>query len=159
MDFPLRVGVRGKCPGGKPQIIMVTVALSCNCQSCYINCHRKKFYCRGLKGTNRREEKQSSAIFGHKHTSACHQKNRRTANTPVKTLQASHRHLSNIDCLKGNTTCLVYFISTVNGHRKKDKAIYFGLSISVEQANQLMFSQKLSNTNAISAITTEQFNK
>ncbi len=32
-----------------------------------------------------------------------------------------HRHLSNIDCLKARTTCLVCFISTVNGHRKKEK--------------------------------------
>ncbi len=31
----------------------------------------------------------------------------------------SHRHLSNIDCLKACTTCLVCFISTFNGHHKK----------------------------------------
>jgi len=33
----------------------------------------------------------------------------------------NHRHLSNIDCLRAHTACLVYFISTVNGHRKKRK--------------------------------------
>ncbi len=33
----------------------------------------------------------------------------------------SHRHLSKIDCLKAHTPSLVYFISTVNGHRKKRK--------------------------------------
>ncbi len=33
----------------------------------------------------------------------------------------SHRHLSNIDYLKVRTACLVYFISTVNGHRKKEE--------------------------------------
>jgi hypothetical protein len=31
----------------------------------------------------------------------------------------SHRDLSNIDCLKACTACLVCFISTVNGHSKK----------------------------------------
>jgi hypothetical protein len=34
---------------------------------------------------------------------------------------SNHRHLSNIDCLKARTTCLVCFISTVNGYRKKRK--------------------------------------
>jgi hypothetical protein len=32
----------------------------------------------------------------------------------------SHRHLSNIDCLMVSTACLVCFISTVNGHSKKE---------------------------------------
>jgi hypothetical protein len=32
-----------------------------------------------------------------------------------------HRHLSNIYCLKALTAWLVCFISTVNGHRKKEK--------------------------------------
>jgi hypothetical protein len=31
------------------------------------------------------------------------------------------RHLSNIDCLKVHTACLVCFISTVNGNSKKKK--------------------------------------
>jgi len=31
------------------------------------------------------------------------------------------RHLSDIDCLKAHTACLVCFISTVNGNRKKEK--------------------------------------
>jgi hypothetical protein len=31
-----------------------------------------------------------------------------------------HRHLSNIDCLMACTTCLVCFISTVNGCNKKE---------------------------------------
>jgi hypothetical protein len=31
------------------------------------------------------------------------------------------RHLSNVDCLKAHTACLVCFISTVNGHCKKRK--------------------------------------
>ncbi len=33
----------------------------------------------------------------------------------------SHKHLSNIDCLNMCTACLVCFISTVNGHRNKEK--------------------------------------
>jgi hypothetical protein len=33
----------------------------------------------------------------------------------------THRHISNIDCLKVHTACFVCFISTVNGHRKKRK--------------------------------------
>jgi len=33
---------------------------------------------------------------------------------------ANHRHLSNIDCLMARTTCLVCFISSVNGHSKKE---------------------------------------
>ncbi len=33
----------------------------------------------------------------------------------------NHRCLSNIDCLNVRTACLVYFISTVNGHHKKKK--------------------------------------
>ncbi len=33
----------------------------------------------------------------------------------------THRDLSNIDCLMVNTACLVCFISTVNGRRKKNK--------------------------------------
>ncbi len=33
----------------------------------------------------------------------------------------THIHLSNIDCLKAHTTCLVCFISTVNGHHNKRK--------------------------------------
>ncbi len=32
-----------------------------------------------------------------------------------------HRHQSNIDCLMACTTCLVCFISTVNGRNKKKK--------------------------------------
>ncbi len=32
-----------------------------------------------------------------------------------------HRHLSNIDCMKARTACLVCFINTVNGHHKKRK--------------------------------------
>jgi hypothetical protein len=34
---------------------------------------------------------------------------------------ADHRHLRTIDCLTVRTTCLVCFISTVNGHSKKKK--------------------------------------
>ncbi len=34
---------------------------------------------------------------------------------------SKQRHLSNIDCLKVCTSCLVCFISTVNGHCKKKK--------------------------------------
>jgi hypothetical protein len=30
-----------------------------------------------------------------------------------------HRHLNNIDCLMSRTSCLVYFIRTVNGRNKK----------------------------------------
>jgi hypothetical protein len=33
----------------------------------------------------------------------------------------NHRHLSNIDGLKARTACLVCFISTVNGDRKKER--------------------------------------
>ncbi len=33
----------------------------------------------------------------------------------------SHRHLSNKDCLMAHPTCLVCFISTVNGRFKKRK--------------------------------------
>jgi hypothetical protein len=33
---------------------------------------------------------------------------------------SDHRHLSNIDYLKARTACLVCFISTVNGHCKKE---------------------------------------
>jgi len=42
-----------------------------------------------------------------------------------ETLETQHevdgnrRHLSNIDCLMAHTTCLVCFISTVNGSSKK----------------------------------------
>jgi hypothetical protein len=36
-------------------------------------------------------------------------------------LHLSHRHLSNIGCLKAHTACLVCFISTVNGHSEKRK--------------------------------------
>jgi hypothetical protein len=36
-------------------------------------------------------------------------------------LSKDHRHLSNIDCIMMYTTCLVCFISTVNGRSKKDK--------------------------------------
>jgi hypothetical protein len=32
-----------------------------------------------------------------------------------------HRHLTNIDCLMARTTCLFCFISTVNGHYKKNR--------------------------------------
>jgi hypothetical protein len=39
-----------------------------------------------------------------------------------------HRHLSNIDCLKARTACLVCFISTVNGHCKKKKPCKTGTS-------------------------------
>jgi hypothetical protein len=35
-------------------------------------------------------------------------------------LSNTHRHLSNEDCLKEHTACLVCFISTVNGHHQKD---------------------------------------
>ena len=38
-----------------------------------------------------------------------------------KKMAKLHRHLSNIDCLKARTACLVCFISTVNGHCKKRK--------------------------------------
>jgi hypothetical protein len=34
-------------------------------------------------------------------------------------LWCNHRHLRIIDCLTVRTACLVYFISTVNGHSKK----------------------------------------
>jgi hypothetical protein len=34
---------------------------------------------------------------------------------------ADHTHLRNIDCLTARTTCLVCFISTVNGHSKRKK--------------------------------------
>jgi hypothetical protein len=40
----------------------------------------------------------------------------------------THRHLSNIDCLMVHTTCLVYFICTVNGHSKKKKPWKTGAS-------------------------------
>jgi hypothetical protein len=33
----------------------------------------------------------------------------------------NHRHLSNKNCLTARTTCLVCFISTVNGHSKKKR--------------------------------------
>ncbi len=33
---------------------------------------------------------------------------------------SNHKHLSNIDCLIGRTACLVCFISTANGHSKKE---------------------------------------
>ncbi len=36
-------------------------------------------------------------------------------------LSLTHRHLRNIGCLMAHTTCLVCFISTVNGHSKKRK--------------------------------------
>ena len=39
-----------------------------------------------------------------------------------------HRHLSNIDCLKARTACLLCFISTVNGRNKKKKPIKTGTS-------------------------------
>ncbi len=34
-------------------------------------------------------------------------------------MKPNHRHLSDKDCLKVRTVCLVSFISAVNGHRKK----------------------------------------
>ncbi len=34
-------------------------------------------------------------------------------------IDITHRHLSNIDCLMACTTCLVCFISTVNGRSEK----------------------------------------
>jgi hypothetical protein len=43
------------------------------------------------------------------------------ANVVIVVIANAHRHLSNIDCLKARTACLVCFISTVNGHSKKDK--------------------------------------
>ena len=39
-----------------------------------------------------------------------------------------HRHLSSIDCLQVRTTCLVCFISTVNGHCQKKKPWKTGAS-------------------------------
>jgi hypothetical protein len=36
-------------------------------------------------------------------------------------LNTNYRHLSNIDCLTVRTACLVCFISTVNGHSKKER--------------------------------------
>jgi hypothetical protein len=39
-----------------------------------------------------------------------------------------HRHLSNLDCLTVCTTCLVCFISTVNGRSQKKKPIKTGPS-------------------------------
>jgi len=43
--------------------------------------------------------------------------------TVIETCGSSfyHRHLSNIDCLKARTACLVCFISTVNGRSKKEE--------------------------------------
>jgi len=41
------------------------------------------------------------------------------------------RHLSNIDFLKTRTTCLVCFISTINGHRKKRKRSHERLALEV----------------------------
>jgi hypothetical protein len=36
-------------------------------------------------------------------------------------MKQNHRHLSNIDCLLVHTTCLVSFISAVNGRSKKKR--------------------------------------
>jgi len=41
--------------------------------------------------------------------------------TPKQIVTADHRHLKNIDCLTARTACLVCFISTVNGHSKKER--------------------------------------
>jgi hypothetical protein len=47
-------------------------------------------------------------------------------------MNMAHRHLSNIDCLTARTTCLVCFISTVNGcsKNKRKKPIKTGASSS-----------------------------
>jgi len=42
-----------------------------------------------------------------------------TSNHKFSLVSKHHRHLSIIDCLKAHTSCLVCFISTVNGHHKK----------------------------------------
>ncbi len=39
----------------------------------------------------------------------------------LRVKSSTHRHLSNIECLKALPACLVCFISTVNGHHKKTK--------------------------------------
>jgi hypothetical protein len=41
-------------------------------------------------------------------------------------LHYDHRHVSNTDCLKARTACLVCFISTVNGRSKKKKKLSLG---------------------------------
>jgi hypothetical protein len=39
----------------------------------------------------------------------------------IATVQSTHRHLRNIDCLTAHTACLVCFISTVNSRSKQRK--------------------------------------
>jgi hypothetical protein len=61
----------------------------------------------------------------------------------------SHRHLSNIDCLTARTSCLVCFISTVNGNNKKKEkkaknvALLGGSSRHITNLKQSIFSSDI----------------
>jgi hypothetical protein len=50
-----------------------------------------------------------------------------------------HRHLSNIDCLMAHTTCLVCFISTVNGRSKKRSLGRWALVAGTQQTLSNLF--------------------
>jgi hypothetical protein len=39
----------------------------------------------------------------------------------INKVSSIHRHLSNIDCLSVNTSCLVCFICTINGRSKNKR--------------------------------------